>query len=112
MLLRLAPPGPLAGALSWPVVGGLLGLGALGTLLMRPAGFPEMWAAEVPNRMRLTYPAILGAFFGVMTAAQAAVQPGHGEGLVTCRFAPLAVEKEAAYFPTRRIQTSSSCRLA
>jgi hypothetical protein len=79
ILVRVVPSGPLAGGFAFPIVGTVMGAGALGVFAGPGAGIPGMWSPTVPGSLRFIYPACVGAIFGLVTVVQALLKKGAGD---------------------------------
>jgi hypothetical protein len=78
ILVRVVPSGPLAGGFAFPIVGTIMGAGVLGVLAGPRAGIPGMWSPTIPGSLRFTYPAGVGAIFGLVTVMEALLKEGAG----------------------------------
>jgi hypothetical protein len=77
--VRFTDAGEVAESFLWPIVIGVAIAGAIGVALTRRAGLPEMWERSVDLRSRLLFPGIVGAAFGLITIAHAALSDGDGD---------------------------------
>jgi len=70
-----------AEAFTWPLVGGIVLIGALGLLADRALGFPEAFTDRAREQRGLFVAAATGLAYGVVTIAQDQLSPGGGNPL-------------------------------
>jgi hypothetical protein len=70
-----------AEAFTWPLVAGIILIGALGLLAERSAGFPDAFADRALERRGLVVATLAGLAYGVVTFAQDLASPGSGNPL-------------------------------
>ena len=79
LVLPMFPSGifiPSRGALEWPFVAAIAVCGALGILISRQVGIPEMWDPRISNRRRIVIPAFFGFTLALMTIAHSVMAGG------------------------------------